>query len=78
MINISNIPLPVIRKIIEAHGYKYSHDKGGHEVWIKEGALRPIILQSHITPVPLHIIKQICRHLNVTLKDFRKLVEAGA
>lgn len=76
MINVSNIPLTTIRTLIEAHGFKYSHDKAGHEIWVKKGAARPIVLQSHITPVPLHIIKQICRHLNMTLKDFRTHVEA--
>jgi predicted RNA binding protein YcfA (HicA-like mRNA interferase family) len=64
-----NIPLKDFRKFLEHFGCKIIRTKGGHEVWSKPGLLRPVILQSHITPVPLHIIKSNLRTLGLTIDD---------
>ena len=44
--------------------------RGGHEKWEKEGMERPITLQSHVDPVPEHIVKNCLRDLGLTRKDF--------
>jgi len=76
MASIKNIPLKKLRKFLEANGLQYSHTNGGHEIWVKEGLSRPIVLQTHIAPVPPHIIKQICRHLNVTNEDLCNYIDS--
>ncbi len=48
----------------ELYGYYYTN--GGHGVCTKKGLEQPVVLQIHIDRLPLQIIKQICRHLNVT------------
>lgn len=44
--------------------------EGGHEKWHKNGCLRPIIIQTHIDPIPEFIIKNNLRSLGLTRKDF--------
>ena len=43
---------------------------GGHEKWVKEGCLRPVILQTHSDPVPEFIVKNNLRTLGLTRNDF--------
>lgn len=43
---------------------------GGHEKWEKDGCLRSVILQSHISPVPEFIIKSNLRTLGLSRADF--------
>ena len=42
----------------------------GHEKWTRRDLTRPIIVQTHIDPVPEFIIKNALRSLNLTRKDF--------
>ena len=43
--------------------------EGGHEKWHKEGCLRPVIIQTHIDPIPEFIVKNNLRSLGLTRKD---------
>ncbi len=75
IIKLSNIPLKTIRKYLVSKNLKqinHTKGRGGHEKWIGTILDRPITLQSHICPVPEHIVKQILRHLNVDRKTFGK------
>jgi len=76
MAKITNIPLSKIRKFLTSHGFTKSHDTGGHEVWVKEGMPRPIVLQSHIDPVPVHIVNQIRRHCNLSTPAFCQVIDS--
>lgn len=49
---LSNIPLSGIREFLQKAGCESKGIKGGHEKWVKEGLSRPIIIQTHIDPVP--------------------------
>ena len=40
--------------------------RGGHEKWVKEA----ITLQTHISPVPEHIVKNTLRGLGISRKQF--------
>ena len=59
-IRTSNIPLRTFRDFLISMGCKKVNNgtkgRGGHEKWVKEGALRPITLQTHIDPVPLQVV----------------------
>lgn len=50
--------------------------RGGHEKWVKAGMPRPIILQTHVDPVPEPIVRQIMRHLNLSRKEFANLIQS--
>lgn len=71
--NLSNIPVKKFRKFLKSEGLNLIMDskgRGGHEKWSKSGMDRPIIIQTHIDPVPEFIIKQVLRHLNMSRKEF--------
>lgn len=49
--------------------------RGGHEAWHKKGLNRPVILQTHISPVPITVVKSIIITLNISTANFIKLLE---
>lgn len=72
---LSNIPLKDFRKFLKSEGLNIIKDtkgRGGHEKWSKLGMDRPITIQTHISPVPEFIVKQILRHLKMDRKTFFK------
>lgn len=71
----SNISLARFRKILVALGLEQVRTKGGHEMWMKEGMLRNVVLQTHIDPVPEDIIKNNLRTIGVGVEEFEKLLK---
>lgn len=61
---LQNIKLSDFRRFLESKGLKCIRTNGGHEVWGGHGILRPIVLQTHINPVPAFIVKNNLRTLN--------------
>ena len=64
-----NIRLKDFRKFLENHGMKCIRTKGGHEIWSRSNLHRPVIIQSHIDPVPLFIVKNCLRNMNLKMSD---------
>lgn len=62
---LSNIKLSDFRRFLEFMGLKSIRNKGGHEIWSRGDLLRPIVLQSHIDPVPEFIIKTNLKTIGV-------------
>jgi hypothetical protein len=69
---LANIPLALLRKYLVHCGCECERVRGGHEKWVRDGFVRPIILQTHIDPVPERIVKQCLSILGVQRKDFEK------
>lgn len=61
---LKNISLKDFRNFLEYKGLKVIRIKGGHEVWSGKDLLRPIILQTHIDPIPEFIIRNNLRTLS--------------
>jgi len=72
--HLKNISLVTIRKYLEWKGAKMIRITGGHEVWSRADLLRPIIIQTHIDPVPEFIVKQILRAFGADRDDFIKFL----
>ena len=73
---LTNIPLKKFQKFLSNQGLniiKTSKGRGGHEKWSKQGMDRPITIQTHISPVPEFIIKQVLRHLDLSRDEFYEL-----
>jgi predicted RNA binding protein YcfA (HicA-like mRNA interferase family) len=49
---IQNISLEDLKSFLKANGLKQIRTKGGHLVWSRSDLRRPVIIQSHISPVP--------------------------
>ena len=71
---LSNIPLSEFRTFLEKAGCASEKIKGGHEKWTRSGLLRPIIIQTHIDPVPEFIVKNTLRNLGMTKADFFQIL----
>lgn len=67
---LSNISIAQFREFLFEIGCTRISIEGGHEKWHKNGCLRPIIIQTHIDPIPEFIIKNYLRSLGLTRKDF--------
>jgi hypothetical protein len=67
---LCNIPLSDYRNFLSKAGCNLSGIEGGHEKWTRKDLTRPIIVQTHESPVPEFIIKNALRNLNLTKKDF--------
>ncbi len=67
---LSNVSLSDVREFLQKCNCKCIGTKGGHEKWARTDLLRPIIIQTHVDPVPEFIIRQILRALNCSKKDF--------
>lgn len=68
--HLRNIGLDDYRKYLVHIGCKCIRTKGGHEHYTRQDLLRPLTLQSHISPVPEFIIKNHLRILGLTRKQF--------
>jgi predicted RNA binding protein YcfA (HicA-like mRNA interferase family) len=75
MKNLSNITLAEFRGILSRLGLSKVRSRGGHEVWTKDGMLRPIIIQSHIEPIPEFVIRNNLRNLGITKETFLKMLD---
>ncbi|MCH5310749.1 MAG: type II toxin-antitoxin system HicA family toxin [Prevotella sp.] len=67
---LSNISLKDFRTFLFEIGCNRVRTEGGHEVWTKEGLTRPIVLQTHIDPIPEFIVQNTLRNLGITKKMY--------
>lgn len=72
----SNISLALFRKFLLSIGCEYVGTKGGHEKWKRDGLTRPIIIQTHIDPIPEFIVRNALRSLNVSMSDFLTIIKS--
>jgi hypothetical protein len=73
---LKNVSLKNCRKFLTNAGCKNIRNAGGHEIWSRSDLLRPIIIQSHIDPVPERIMKQIINALEVDRDEFIKILNS--
>ena len=71
---LSNIPLKEFQAFLELAGCKYIHTKGGHEKWTRSDLFRPIIIQSHIDPVPERIARKLIKLLGLERDDYHEIM----
>lgn len=67
---LSNISLKEFRAFLTDAGCINKGVEGGHEKWTKPDSLRPIILQTHIDPIPEFIIRNNLRNIGLRKEDF--------
>ncbi|MEZ4755990.1 MAG: type II toxin-antitoxin system HicA family toxin [Flavobacteriales bacterium] len=72
---LSNIPLKEFQAFLELAGCTYIHTKGGHEKWTRSDLFRPIIIQSHIDPVPERIARNLIKLLGLTRDEYHEVLE---
>lgn len=58
---LSNITIEEYRLFLRNVGCKFIKIEGGHEKWTRKDLNRPIMFQTHISPIPEFIIKNALR-----------------
>ena len=71
----SNLPLATVRKVLENQGCKFIGINAGHEKWTRSDLRRPIVIQTHIDPVPEFIVRQIMRTLILDRKKMEQILK---
>lgn len=72
----ANIKIQILKKFLKKQGCVFVRINAGHEIWQCPKCTRPIVFQTHIDPIPEFIILQILRTLNISKKDFEKIINA--
>jgi len=67
---LRNISLNTFREFLKHKGLNKIKIQGGHEKWSKQGMLRPVILQTHIDPVPEFIVRNNLTSIGSSRKEF--------
>lgn len=66
---LSNISLRLFRGFLESKGLKCIKTTGGHEKWVRSDLRRPVMLQTHIDPVPEFIVRNNLKTIGATIKE---------
>jgi hypothetical protein len=74
---LSNICLKDFREFLANACCKNLGINAGHEKWTRKDLTRPIIVQTHIDPVPEFIVRNALRNLGLTRKDFFDILYAN-
>ena len=69
------IPTKFFRKFLKSAGCHKDRNEGGHEIWDREGLLRPIVFRANEKEIPLLHIHTNLQDLGVSHKDFEKAIE---
>lgn len=75
MRGLSNITVAEFRQALDRLGLSMVRTKGGHEAWMKSGMTRPVIIQTHIDPIPEFIIKNNLRNIGISRQEFLAILE---
>lgn len=67
---LSNVKLDDYILFLERVGCKRIRVNGGHHIYARKGLMRPIVVQTHVDPVPEFIIRNALRSLGLSKKDF--------
>ncbi len=73
--SLSNVSIAQFRAVLAALGLDCVRTKGGHEAWMKPGMLRPVIIQTHVNPIPEFIIRSNLRSLGISREEFMRLLK---
>ena len=71
---LSNITIDLFRSFLKSEGLTLIRTTGGHEIWGKPGLTRPIVIQTHVDPIPEFIIINNLRSLGITRKSFESFI----
>ena len=74
MNRLKNIPLVLFKKFLVYKGLKLVKTEGGHEKWYSHGLLRPVIIQTHVDPVPEFIVRNCLKTMGSQPKEFLEWV----
>lgn len=57
-------------------GLSHIRTEGGHEVWSRKDLLRPVVVQTHIDPVPEFIVRNVLRTIGSSKEDYIEFLKS--
>lgn len=72
---LSNITISQFECFLDLCGLKQIRTKGGHNVWSRSDLNRPVVVQSHVEPIPERIIKNNLRTIGYNRKEFFEILD---
>lgn len=75
MRTLTNITVAEFRIVLERLGLSKIRTKGGHEAWMRAEMTRPVIIQTHINPIPEFIVRNNLRNIGISKQEFLELLE---
>jgi predicted RNA binding protein YcfA (HicA-like mRNA interferase family) len=72
---LKNIPLKTFRTYLLHCGLKPIRSKGGHEIWSAKNLTRPVVLQTHVDPVPEFVVKNNLRTIGKSEEHLLKFLD---
>lgn len=76
MKSLANISIAEFQKCLIRLGLELKRTSGGHEMWAKEGMMRPVVIQAHVEPIPEFVVRNNLRALGLSKADFLALIES--
>jgi len=74
MPGLAQISWKRFEKFLVHVGCEFIREKGDHRVWTRKGLKRPIILPRDMS-VPIFIIRNNLRLLNISVKEYLEIME---
>ena len=75
MKKLSNISVKEFRAVLTLLELRKIRTKGGHEAWMKAGMTRPVIIQTHVNPMPELVVQNCLRNIGIKKEEFIALLE---
>lgn len=61
-------------KVLERLGYEFKRSKGGHDIYDRQGARRPIPVPQHPGDLPTHVARSIWRSAGISPEEAEELL----
>lgn len=74
MKKLTNVTRKEFEKFLAAKGYTLERTTGGHAIWTCPDS-RSVVLQTHVNPIPVIVIKSNLLSMGVTSKDLLDFLE---
>jgi predicted RNA binding protein YcfA (HicA-like mRNA interferase family) len=74
MSRLRQIDWKEFEKFLFKAGCVFIRERGDHRIWKKTGLQRPIVIPRH-NPLPIFIIRNNLRLLEISISDYLKILE---
>ncbi len=71
---LKNVSLADYELFLKKAGCSHIRDNGGHRIYGRADLSRPIVVQTHVDPVPEFIVRNALRALGLSKKDFFEIL----
>ena len=71
---LESVSISDFRRFLISKGLVLKNTSGGHEIWSKDGMRRPVVLQTHVDPVPRDHITTNLNSMQASRSDLQSFL----